>query len=144
MPAKIGWCVIIWCLDILIPFCFLGLVTINENFHAFAAAKTNATSVFSLEVRGQPLSIVLAMISRASGYTISFSSTLGDSPVSVEFQNVTIHEAINRVLRPYDHYAVWDDKNKKLDLVVFDDKNPPLSITGKLLIFEPATKTTTQ
>ncbi len=108
----------------------------------YASGKTLPKDVFTLEIKDEPLRKVFNMISKASGYKIRFNSKYGGANISVKLDNVTLQEAITRVLQPYNHVAVWDEKNKEIGLFIFDNKNPPVSITGVNRIFELATETT--
>lgn len=107
-----------------------------------AVEQSSAEKKFSLQVRKKPLWILLEKISKESGYEIRLKTDSPDYPISIELNMVTIHEAIKRVFRDFDHIDIWDDQNKILTVVVFTTQMPPVSITGSKRSFQPATRTT--
>ena len=110
--------------------------------HAFASDKHLEKAVFSIRANNETLIKILEKISNASGYVIVVNTELGDTSLSIQLSNVTIHEAIKRILAKYNHFSLWDENKKRLDLYVFDSKGPPVSLSGKQIIFEPGSKTT--
>ena len=101
-------------------------------------------TVVSLQAQDEKLINILEKISNSSGYIIVVNTELGDSQISIQLRNVSVQEAVKRVLQNYNHIAIWDEEKKKLVLHIFDDKGLPVSISGKQTIFEPATKTITE
>jgi hypothetical protein len=110
--------------------------------HAFASDKRLEKAVFSIRANNETLIKILKKISNASGYVIVVNTELDNSPVSIQLSNVTVDEAIKRILQKYNYLALWDENKKRLELYVFDSKTPPVSMSGKQIIFEPASKTT--
>jgi type II secretory pathway component GspD/PulD (secretin) len=110
--------------------------------HSLAAEGQLEADVFSIAVTDEPLREVFKKISKASGYEIRFNAQFGGKSVNVRLDDVTLQEAIARVLQAYNHVAVWDEKNKEIVLFIFNNKNLPVSITGTHRIFDQATETT--
>jgi hypothetical protein len=107
----------------------------------FASESQPDEKRFSLDVNGEPLSMAMEKISEASGYKIVLNTEIGDLTVSIQLKNVTLHEAIRRIFKNYNHMEIWDYENKKLELYVWDDKGAPVSVSGKKTEFIPSTKT---
>ena len=137
MVLKIGSCK--WCLCILCFFIFslvakLGIIGAEDK-------KLNGP-VLTIEIKDEPLRKVLKKISEASGYEIRFNSQLADEKINLQLTNVTLNEAIARVLSAYNKIALWDDKNHILTLLIFKKDSPPVSLSGVNRIFKLATETT--
>ena len=98
--------------------------------------------VFSIRADNEPLREVLKKIAKASDYEIRFNTKLANERVSIQLDNVTLNEALARVLRPYDHFSFWDDTNYTITLIIFKKNSPPVTISGVKRIFELATETT--
>ena len=110
--------------------------------HASLAAEGQPEEeVFSIRAANEPLRKVLKKISKASGYEIRFSTQLADERVSLQFDNLTLDEALARVLQPYNHMSLWDDANHTITLLIFKKNSPPVTISGINRIFELATDT---
>ena len=127
---------------LLVAYVSLFFSVINPPKESFAANIDSKKALITIEAKQEPLRNVLKKISKASGYEIQFNTQFGNSPVSLNLDNVTLREAIARVLKNYNHIAVWEEKKRKLVIFIFKDKGPQVSITGKNRIFEQATETT--
>jgi len=132
--------------DIAPLFFGFGLILIIIiNTLSFASDNDPIGSIFSIDIKNEPLRKVIGKISKASGYTIVLKTEIKeieDEPVSIQLSNVTLKEAIRRILRNYNHYDIWEDTENKLVLYILSDKGPPVSVSGIPRMFEPATKTT--
>ena len=127
-------------IDLALVFIVLGsLVCFN---HAFASEKRPEEVVFSIHATNEPIENIIEKISRASGYEIILKTGIKDLSVSIQLNNVNLHEAIKRILRKYNHIEILDEKEKKLELYILESKDIPVSISGNKRRFEPATKTT--
>ena len=121
---------------------FIGLGSLVCFHQAFASEKRPEKVVFSIHATNEPIEKVIENISRASGYEIILKTEIKDLSVSIQLNNVTLHEAIKRILRKYNHIEILDEREKKLELYILASKDIPVSISGKKRKFEPATKTT--
>ena len=99
-------------------------------------------SKFSIDAKNLPLKNIFRYVAKVSGYTIILYTDSGDVRISIELRDVTIHEAVNRLLAKLNHFAIWDESQKQLKLYIFDTKGSPFALSGRQMIFEPATKTT--
>jgi hypothetical protein len=127
-------------IDFALIFTVLGSLI---SFHyALASEKRPEEVVFSIHATNEPIEKVLENISWASGYEIILKTGIKDLFVSIQLNNVTLQEAINRILRKYNHIEVLDEREKRLELYILESKDIPVSISGKKRSFEPATKTT--
>jgi type II secretory pathway component GspD/PulD (secretin) len=98
--------------------------------------------IFSIRAANEPLREVLKKISKASGYEIRFNTQLADERVSIQLDNMTLNEALARVLQAYNHMSLWDDANYIITLFIFKKNRPPVTLSGMNRIFELATETT--
>ena len=114
--------------------------SVNNSLSAERESKEN---LFSIQAVNEPLRDVLKKISKASGYQIRFNTQFSDDKISMQLNNVTLKEALARVLKAYNHLSVWDDKKHIITLLIFKNNNPPVAISGINRIFELATETTT-
>lgn len=122
-------------------FVVLGLLLFFPIHHLAASDKDSQEAVFSIRVNNEPMKSVLDKISEASGYEIVVKTELEDANVSIQLSNVTIYEAIPRVLQKHNHIAIWVEGEKKLVLYVLAGKGPPVSISGGKRKYRPSTKT---
>ena len=103
-------------IDFALIFIVLGsLVSIH---HALASEKRPEEVVFSIHATNEPIEKVLENISWASGYEIILKTGIKDLFVSIQLNNVTLQEAINRILRKYNHIEVIDEREKRLKLLM--------------------------
>ena len=107
-----------------------------------AAEEQTDENSFSIRAVNEPLREVLKKISKASGYEIRFNTQLSNERVSLQLDNVTLNEALARVLQAYNHMSLWDDANYIITLLIFKKDSPPVTISGINRIFELATDTT--
>jgi type II secretory pathway component GspD/PulD (secretin) len=122
----------------LIPGFFICI----PNHASLAAEGQPEEEIFSIRAANEPLREVIKKISEASGYEIRFNTQLADERVSLQLDNVTLNEALARVLQAYNHMSLWDDANHMITLLIFKKNSPPVTISGINRIFELATDTT--
>ena len=127
---------------ILIFFFINGFFTWFPNHQLLAAEGKFEKIHFSIRADNEPLKEVLKKISEASGYEIRFNAQVADERVSIQLDNVTLNEALARVLQAYNHLSLWNDANKVIKLVVFKKNSLPVTISGVNRIFDLATDTT--
>jgi hypothetical protein len=127
----------------------LGLVLVIPCFliwfsdHQSLAAESKPEKAFlSIRADNETLRKVLKKISTASGYEIRFNTQLADEKIHIQMDNVTLNEALTRVLKPYNHMSLWDDANHIITLLIFQKNRPPVTLSGMNRIFELATETT--
>ena len=127
----------------------LGLVFVIPGFliwflnhQSLAAESKPEKAFFSIRADNEPLREVLKKISKASGYEIRFNTQLSNERVSLQLDNVTLNEALARVLQAYNHMSLWDDTNYIITLLIFKKNSPQVTISGINRIFELATDTT--
>jgi hypothetical protein len=107
-----------------------------------AAEGQTDENLFSIRAVNEPLREVLKKISKASGYEIRFNTQLSHEKVSIQLDNVTLYEALARVLQAYNRMSLWDDANNIITLLIFKKNTPWVTISGINRIFELATDTT--
>ena len=127
----------------------LGLIYVIPCFliwfsdrQSFAAENTPEKTFFSIQADNETLRSVLKKISTASGYEIRFNTHLADEKIRLRLDNVTLNEALSRLLKPYNHISLWDDANHIVTLLIFQKNRPPVTLSGVNRIFELATETT--
>jgi|GEM_PF-1494297 hypothetical protein len=76
----------------------------------------------SLDVRNKSLPEVLEQIAAESGYEITLYGELGDFPVSLKIRDAIPEELFRRIFRKMNHTVLWNEKEKKVILSLYDDK----------------------
>jgi type II secretory pathway component GspD/PulD (secretin) len=127
---------------LILLFLITGFLIRIPNHPLLAAEGLPEEEVFSIRAANEPLREVLEKISKVSGYEIRFNTQLSDERVSLQLDNVTLNEALARVLQAYNHMSLWDDANHIITLLIFKKNSPPVTISGINRIFELATETT--
>ncbi len=87
-------------------------------------AQTRGNKVFSLDLSRESLPGALEQISRKSGYEIWLSGPDGDYQISLKLKDVSIQEALSRVLARINHAMTWDTGKKKVTVYLFDNARP--------------------
>lgn len=127
-------------IDLALVFVALGFFV---TFHcASASEKRPEEVVFSIHANNEPIEKVIENISRASGYKIILKTGIKDLFVTTHLNNTTLHEAINRIFKNYNHIVILNEREKELELYILGSKDIPVSISGNKRRFEPETKTT--
>jgi len=81
------------------------------------SARSGEQSFISLEVRDETLEKTLDQVSKISGYTIDLQSRWRDLPVTVRLVNLSLEQAVKKILDNRMNYAViWDDKEKNISI----------------------------
>ena len=119
-----------------------GILILFSIQPSLAAEGLPEEDVFSIRAVNEPLRKVLKKISVASGYEIRFNTQLADERVSIQLDNVTLNEALARVLQAYNYMSLWDDANHIITLLIFKKNSLPVTVSGINRIFELATDTT--
>jgi len=123
-------------------FLIPGFLIWFPDHQSLAAESKPEKAFFSIRADNEPLREVFKKISEASGYEIRFNTQLADERVSLQLDNVTLSEALARVLQAHNHMSLWDDANYIITLFIFKKNGPPVTISGINKIFELATETT--
>ena len=97
-----------------------GIISTGLAITSFGFEKEGELPVVSLNAKEEPLRKVLDQIARASGYEITLKGESGDLPISVTFKNAALAEALKRVLRDFNYTAIWDKRDKKILLTIYD------------------------
>ncbi len=119
----------------------LYLNSLIPNQGTYASEKPLDETVFSLQADNEPMSNVLGKIAKDSGYKIIIKTDIEDVSVNIQLSDVTLQVAIRRIFQNYNHVAIWDDVEKKIELYIWGAKGAPVSISGKKRKFVPTTKT---
>jgi type II secretory pathway component GspD/PulD (secretin) len=106
-----------------------------------ASSQDSQKVVFSITAKNEPIRSVLDKIAKASGYEIVVKTELEDATISIELSDVTIDEAIPRILQKHNHITIWVEGEKKVVLYVLAGEGPPVSISGRKRKIRPTTKT---
>ncbi len=112
-----------------------GIISTTLAITSFGSQKDAEVPVFSLNAKEEPLRNVLDKISKASGYEITLNEESGDQPVSVTLKNVTLDEALKRVLQDLNYIAIWNEEDKKISLTIYDLGGPKKNIKTRPEIF---------
>jgi len=106
---------------ILFPFC---IVTSDINFsstHQVWGAVVNHDKLqFSLDVKGEPLSLVLKKISKLTGYNITVNKKWADLPVTATLTDTNLHKCLKNILRKTNNTVVINENEKSISIDVYD------------------------
>lgn len=83
---------------------------------------TNKKPHLSLDVRNKSLAEVLEKIATESGYEITLYGELGGFSVSLKIKEATPEELLRRIFGKLNHTVLWNEKEKKVVLSLYDDK----------------------
>jgi len=76
----------------------------------------------SLDVRNKSLPEVLEKIATESGYEITLYGELVDFSVSLKIKEARLEELFRRIFRKINYTVLWNEKEKKITLSLYDDK----------------------
>jgi hypothetical protein len=77
-------------------------------------------ATFSLEADQQALGEVLQQISKTTGYEITIDPEYAKLPITASLKNVTVEEALRRILGKLSRYMVIDEAAKKISVRIVD------------------------
>ncbi len=97
-----------------------GIISTGLAITSPWSQKKSELPVFSLSAQEEPLRKVLEKISGASGYEIILDGDSGELPVSVTLKNVTLGEALKKVLADLNYVAIWEEEDKKISLTMYN------------------------
>jgi hypothetical protein len=110
------------------------MLTISSPFVCLWASETDqGVSVFSLDVRDEPLLEVFKKISKLTAYEVEVSEKWAHLPITASIRNASIHEGLNRVLRKFNHTIVVDDLQKKVVVSIYES-GPATIGQGRILL----------
>lgn len=81
---------------------------------AWAIESNQHDGKISLTVNEEPLSEVLKKIAKKSGYDIIIQSGYAELPISISFKDLTLHQALRRVLGNLNRYVVINETDRKV------------------------------
>jgi len=114
--------------------CFGGsILTILNPMTCIGSESGEEPTVFSLDVRDEPLIEVFNKISKLTAYEIEVSEHWAHLSVTASIKNASIHEAFNRVLRKFNHTIVVDDLQKKVVVSIYDP-GPATIQQGRIIL----------
>ena len=64
-------------------------------------------AVLSMDIKDEPLKEVLERISDQNGITFSLPPSLAEEKVMMRFSNLTLEEALSKILSPYNHIFIY-------------------------------------
>ena len=107
-------------LGVFLLLCLGAISTILSPMPCIGSESGEEPTVFSLDVKDEPLTEVLNKISKLTGYEIAVAGRWAYLPITVSIKNASIHKALNKVLSGFNHTIVVDDSKKKVTLALYD------------------------
>ena len=101
------------------PVYLFALCVLILGFGMHSPALPSGDSI-NLKYDGQALSDVMKRVSEASGFTIVVNGHGRDAIVSGKIENLPLEEAVRMILRRFSSTVVWDEKNRKIMISVYD------------------------
>lgn len=109
--------------------CFFVLL-LAQSYYGISLAETDITVNFS--GKETPIKEVVTELSRQTGYTIALDKQLDELSVSGQYEDVTVDEFFQRILRGYNISIVHDDQNAMYIVHLFGAKDAEYSVYGSL------------
>jgi hypothetical protein len=97
-------------------FCFAGM----SPSSLIPSSCWGADSTFSLDVKDEPLNKILEKIAEDMGYEITANRKLADVSVTTRLKNVTVEEAVKRLLKNFSYALVTEDLEKRISIMIYD------------------------
>ncbi|MBN2418122.1 MAG: hypothetical protein JXL81_01950 [Deltaproteobacteria bacterium] len=96
-----------------------GVTAVFLLFSVYYAGTVKADTLIrvTLRIKEKPISEIMSAIAESSGYDIVLQGKFENRSVTATIENVTVKEAVKKVLRGFNYAAVVDDKSKKIVLM---------------------------
>ena len=96
-------------------------------FSAFAGADSISLdfqgATFTASLEEAPLKIVAENVQKETGIWFRIPESLLEERISVQFQNLSIHEGLKRILHTMNHSLVFDQENNLIGAFIFGKAN---------------------
>ena len=117
---------------------FLGAVIGIQYANTCLGRETEPVSpIISLKVYNESLRSILERISEISGYEFTLHGVLTDRQTIVVLKDVSIEEALSRLLWNLNHAIVWNQGEKKIIVFIIDERGSPSDRGVRNKIFSP-------
>jgi hypothetical protein len=90
------------------------IVSAFGSIITWASESTKVNELISISAKEDTLGNVLRMIAEKSGYDIEIDSEYAKIPIWVSFEDLTVHQALRRVLGQLNRYVLIDETNRKI------------------------------
>jgi type II secretory pathway component GspD/PulD (secretin) len=80
------------------------------------------SSVFSLDLKDEPLGEAVKKVSAITGYQIMINPEWGDWPISARLQNVTIDLGLRQILSKLNHFIVFSEAEHRISIVIESER----------------------
>ncbi len=84
-----------------------------------------ASPIISLKVDNEPLRSVLEKISNISGYGFTIQGVLTERQINMVLEDVSLEEALSRLLWNLNHVIVWRQGEKKIIVFIINERGSP-------------------
>jgi hypothetical protein len=81
------------------------------------------SSVFSLDLKDEPLGEVVKKVSAITGYQIMINPEWGGWPISARLQNVKIDLGLRQILSKLNHFIVFNEAEHRISIVIESSLN---------------------
>ena len=103
-----------WHYTILSLFIFLNFGLLCS----YGAGSNLRYAPVSIKAENKPLTQIFKELSEISGYKIQFNNQWGDVPVNLNFKNVPLDKALNRILAKLNHAVIFNEEEKKITIFI--------------------------
>jgi hypothetical protein len=104
---------------ILFLVCLAGVISAHLVVTpSWASEKYARSAVVSLDVKNEPLGVVLDKISSDTGHKILVNREWADLPVTARLHNVTVEEGLRRLLKNFNYALVFQDNEKRISIEI--------------------------
>jgi hypothetical protein len=129
-----------------IPICFLAILLAHQMLTPNSLIGAESPKLISLKAENDTLKGVLTKISNDTGYRILLNKEWETTPITIEFSNVTLRDALGRFLKGLNYAITWDESKKTISLFIChpgkcSGKMGDVSLSAEETIFDQPTST---
>ena len=76
----------------------------------------------SLKLHNEPLGSICEQISKETGYEIQINDKWSDIPITANIEDDSVIDALNKILKSYNHSLLVDEKQKIISVLFLSDR----------------------
>jgi hypothetical protein len=139
----------------------LALLLLHTNLPALCTEVVNEIPLISLKAKDESFKYIIEKIAKVCGYQFLIAEDLGNIPITIQLNNVSLEGSLRRLLRDLNYTIVWDESLKRISISIYGQsvnkwvtigaspgvrlqstKDSNFSLSGQKTEFNQATSTT--
>jgi hypothetical protein len=139
----------------------LALLLLHTNLPALCTEVVNEIPLISLKAKNESFKYIIEKIAKVCGYQFFIAEDLGNIPITIQLNNVSLEGSLRRLLRDLNYTIVWDESLKRISISIYGQsvnkwvtigaspgvrlqstKDSNFSLSGQKTEFNQATSTT--